>query len=66
MFLGLRKIKGINDSDFKNLFNQSFFNVFEKEIEKHIKNGLLIKEEENIRLTDKGLDLANVVMSDFV
>ena len=37
-----------------------------KEIEKHINNGLLIKEEENIRLTDKGLDLANVVMSDFV
>ena len=37
-----------------------------KEIEKHINNGLLIKEDENIRLSDKGLDLANYVMSDFV
>lgn len=66
MFLGLRKIKGINNKDFKNLFNQSFLDIFKEEIEKHINNGLLIKEEENIRLTDKGLDLANVVMSDFV
>lgn len=66
MFLGLRKIKGINDKDFKELFNESFFDIYKKEIEKHINNGLLIKEEENIRLSPKGLDLANYVMSDFV
>ena len=66
MFLGLRKIKGIKDKDFKELFNESFFDVYNKEIEKHINNGLLIKEDENIRLSDKGLDLANYVMSDFV
>lgn len=66
MFLGLRKIKGINDNDFKEIFGESFFDVYKTEIEKHINNGLLIKEEENIRLSDKGLDLANYVMSDFV
>ena len=66
MFLGLRKIKGINDKDFKELFNESFFDIYKKEIEKHINNGLLIKEDENIRLSPKGLDLANYVMSDFV
>lgn len=66
MFLGLRKIKGINDKDFKELFNESFFDIYKKEIEKHIKNGLLIREDENIRLSNKGLDLANYVMSDFV
>lgn len=66
MFLGLRKIKGINNKDFKELFNESFFDVYKTEIEKHINNGLLIKEDENLRLSDKGLDLANYVMSDFV
>lgn len=66
MFLGLRKIKGINDKDFKKMFGESFFDVYKTEIEKHINNGLLIKEEKNIRLSDKGLDLANYVMSDFV
>ncbi len=66
MFLGLRKTKGINDKDFKELFEESFFDVYKTEIEKHINNGLLIKEDKNIRLTDKGLDLANYVMSDFV
>ena len=66
MFLGLRKIKGINDKDFKELFNESFFDIYKKEIEKHINNGLLIKEDDNIRLSSKGLDLANFVMSDFV
>lgn len=66
MFLGLRKIKGINDKDFKELFNKSFFDIYKKEIEQHINNGLLIREDENIRLSNKGLDLANYVMSDFV
>lgn len=66
MFLGLRKTSGIDDNDFNRYFGKSFFSVFGDVIEKHIKNGLLKKEDKKIMLTEKGMDLANTVMCDFV
>ena len=66
MFMGLRKINGISDIVFKERFNKSFFNVYGDIINKHINNGLIIRENDTIRLSNKGLDLANTVMCDFV
>lgn len=66
MFMGLRKTKGINNTEFKNKFGVSFFEIYKDVIEKHLKSGLLIKEGERIFLSSKGLDLANTVMCDFV
>lgn len=66
MFMGLRKIKGVSDMVFKERFNTSFFEVFGDVINKHINNGLLVREDEIICLSQKGLDLANTVMCDFV
>ena len=66
MFLGLRKTNGIKDKEFTELFNKSFFDVYKEEIENNMQKGLLIKENDTIKLTTKGQDLANIVMSDFV
>ena len=66
MFLGLRKTKGISDVDFQKLFNISFFEKYKDVIEKHKENGLIEIENDRIFLTEKGMDLSNFVMSDFV
>ncbi len=66
MFLGLRLEKGVSNLDFKEKFNKSFFEIFRKEIDKNVKCGLLIKENNRIYLSKKGFDLANSVMSDFL
>ncbi len=66
MFLGLRKTKGISDNDFKEKFNISFFDKYKDIINKHIQNKLLERDGDRIFLTEKGMDLSNFVMSDFV
>ena len=66
MFLGLRKTKGVSDQDFQEQFQVSFFDRYGSAIEKHLNNGLLLQDCQRIFLSEKGLDLANVVMSDFI
>ena len=66
MFLGLRLEKGVNNLDFKEKFNKSFFEIFKREIDENVQKGLLIKENNRIYLSKKGFDLANSVMSDFL
>ncbi|MBQ2968340.1 MAG: radical SAM family heme chaperone HemW [Clostridia bacterium] len=65
-FLGLRKTKGVSLSDFEKRFGQSAESVYGNAIEKHLKNGLLEQTDDNLRLTEKGIDLANQVFQDFI
>lgn len=65
MLLGLRKIEGINISDFKNKFIQNPIYIFRKELNKLVKQDLIEINENNIKLTNKGLDLANLVWIEF-
>ncbi len=66
IMLGLRKIQGVSVSEFKNKFIQNPIYVFRKEFDKLVKEGLVEVDMDYIRLTDKGLDLANVVWEEFV
>lgn len=66
MLLGLRKIQGVNIQDFKNKFGDSPIFMYMNELNKLVDEGLIIIEEDNIRLTSKGLDLANIVWEEFV
>ncbi len=63
---GLRLIKGIDMLEFKNRFNIDIEDLYGDAIKKHKGNGLLLEEENHIRLSDKGLDLANLVEVDFL
>lgn len=66
MLLGLRKIEGISINAYKNKFVENPIFVYKKELEKLVVENLLEIDGEYIRLTDKGLDLANIVWGEFV
>lgn len=66
MILGLRKIDGIHIKDFKNKFGANPIYIYRKELNKLAKNELIEIDGDNIRLTNKGLDLANLVWEEFV
>lgn len=66
MMLGLRKIDGVKIDAFKNKFGKNPIFLFRKEIQKLVEQGLLEVDLNQIRLTRKGLDLANIVWEEFV
>lgn len=63
---GLRKIRGINKERFLHRFAIGIEELYADVIEKHVYNGLLIDDGQSIRLTEKGLDLSNLVEVDFL
>ena len=66
MFLGLRKTEGISKTKFMNNFTFCVEDIFGKTIKKYINNKLLIDNGEFLRLSDRGLDISNYVISDFL
>ena len=64
--MGLRKISGINKIEFKNRFNKEIEELYKDIIEKHVKSGLIKNDFKNISLTQRGLDLSNLVEVDFL
>lgn len=66
VMLGLRKIEGINIKEFETIFLVSFFSVFENEFNKLKSEKLLLFENGNVKLSEKGIDLANLVWEEFV
>ena len=66
MLLGLRKIDGVQISKFEEKFGENPIYLFKNELKKLIQEGLLIIDLDNIKLTEKGLDLANIVWEEFV
>ncbi|MFV0504137.1 MAG: radical SAM family heme chaperone HemW [Lachnospirales bacterium] len=65
-FLGLRLMKGIKVTEFTDKFNENIFEIYGSEINGLIKNNLLVKEENIIRLSKKGIDLSNYVFEKFI
>lgn len=66
MLLGLRKIAGVSIQEFKNKFVQNPLFLFRNEIEKLTREGLIMVDGDFIRLTNKGIDFANLVWEEFV
>ncbi len=66
MMLGLRKIDGVSIKKFKELFIANPIMIFKEELEKLIKEELLEIDGDYIKLTNKGLDLANLVWEEFI
>lgn len=66
MLLGLRKIEGVSIQKFKNKFGENPIFLFRKELNKLVEEDLLVVDGDNIKLTNKGLDLANLVWKEFV
>ena len=66
MMLGLRKIDGISISKFEEKFGENPIYLFRNELQKLVEEDLLEVDIDDIRLTRKGLDLANLVWEEFV
>lgn len=66
MFLGLRLVEGVNKTEFHHLFQRTIEEVYQHEIEKLVKENLIEISNEKIFLTDLGLDLSNLVFSEFI
>ena len=66
MLLGLRKIDGVSIQNFKNKFGENPIFVFRNELNKLVEEELLKVNKDNIVLTNRGLDLANLVWEEFV
>ena len=66
IILSLRKIDGLNLMSFKTRYKKGIFDLFKEEIDDLIKNGLLILENNSLKLTTRGLEVANVVWETFV
>ena len=66
MILGLRKINGVNITKFKNKFGENPIFLYRQELNKLVQEELIEIYDNNIKPTDKGLDLANVVWEEFI
>ena len=66
MLLGLRKIDGVSISKFKEKFIDNPIYIFRNELSKLVEDNLIEIDEDIIKLTQKGLDFANIVWEEFV
>ena len=63
-FLNIRTKDGISLEKFKEKFGEEFFDVFD--LKKHFDSGLLKLENDHVILTEKGMDLSNLVEVDLL
>ena len=66
MLLSLRKIEGVSIKKFKEKYVENPIFLYRKQLEKLVNENLLTIDGDNIKLTNKGLDLANLVWEEFV
>ena len=66
MFLGLRMTEGIYRSDFETAFHVPIEAVYDKVLRHLNEEGLLEKKEGRIFLTDRGMDVSNYALAQFL
>lgn len=66
MLLGLRKIDGVSISKFKEKYVENPIFKYRDSLKKLVKDDLVQIDGDVIRLTNKGLDLANIVWEEFI
>lgn len=66
MFLGLRKMEGVSRRRFREEFQTEMEEIYGTVIEELCRQGLLETAGDRLRLTRKGIDVSNYVMSEFL
>jgi len=66
MLLNLRKIEGVKISDFKNKFVDNPIYLYRESLNKLVTQELIEIDIDSIKLTNKGIDLANIVWEEFI
>lgn len=66
LFLGLRLTEGISRREFFDCFHQDFDFTYGKSLHHLISSGFLQSDGDNLRLTDKGVDVSNTVFTELL
>ena len=66
MLLGLRKVDGVKINEFKNKFGDNPIYLYRNQLDKLSKENLIIVDNDDIRLSNRGIDLANLVWEEFI
>mgnify|MGYP002622838416 CR=1 FL=1 len=66
MFLGLRCMKGVSRNRFNEIFHKNIDDIYGNVIDKYTKSGHLISNGDRLYLSEKGIDVSNTVMAEFM
>ncbi len=66
MFLGLRMTAGVSREEFKTRFNRDMFDIYGEVINKYTDQGFISVDDKRVRLTEKGIDVSNYILADFI
>lgn len=66
MFLGLRMMEGVSVQEFQEKFNKPYGDIYGRITERFVEQKLLEWKKKHIRLTERGIDLSNYVMAEFL
>lgn len=66
MFLGLRMEEGVCNKEFSERFGQTMAKVFHDAICQNMEKGLLQYSGDYLQLTERGIEVSNVVLADFL
>ncbi|MBO6164639.1 MAG: oxygen-independent coproporphyrinogen III oxidase [Lachnospiraceae bacterium] len=66
MFLGLRMMQGVSEMEFRNRFRKTIADVYGDIPTKLMAEGLLKREKGRLKLTERGIDVSNGVMAEFI
>lgn len=66
IFMGMRKIKGIDENEFKNRFGREIDELYRDVIIKYESEKLLERKNSRIFFTKRGVELSNRVLTDFI
>lgn len=66
IMVGLRKTNGINIEDFKERFEMNIMDIYGDIINKYLNINILKREKSNIKLEQRGIEISNIVLADFL
>lgn len=66
MFLGLRMDEGVSIKEFELRFGKDIHEVYGNTLDKLSKDALVIIDNDHLKLTEKGLEISNAVLSEFL
>lgn len=66
MFLGLRMMKGVSKQEFFESFGISMQEMYGDVLNKWEKQNMLYQDDKSVRLTEEGIDICNMIFSDFL
>lgn len=66
MFVGLRLVKGVSIRRFEDIFGISMDEVYGDTLDKLSAQGVIVRENDTLRLTKRGIDVSNAVLCEFL